>query len=97
LATFLGEDFAGFPGRHDSMQISALSTIIAAQQARSPAPARPAVNTPAAKTAAVAPSPVEEFAPLAFTAQTTAAPEDAPAKPVYPANAPLGSQVDIRI
>ena len=82
------------------MQISALSTIIAAQQARSPAPvARPAVSTPAAKTAAAAPQPVQEFAPLAFAAQTTeaAAPEDAPAKPVYPANAPLGSQVDIRI
>ena len=82
------------------MQISALSTIIAAQQARSPAPARPAANTPAAKPAvAAAPSPVQEFAPLAFTAQTSAAaaPKDAPAKPAYPANAPLGSQVDIRI
>ncbi len=87
-----------FSGRH-GMQISALSTIIAAQQARSPAaPARPAASMPAAKTATVAAPPsVEDFAPLAFAAQTTAAGEDAPAKPVYPANTPLGSQVDIRI
>ena len=83
------------------MQISALSTIIAAQQARSAPPARPAANAPVAKPAvapAAAPS-VEDFAPIAFAAQTSAttAMADAPPRPAYPANAPLGSQVDIRV
>jgi hypothetical protein len=84
------------------MQISALSTIIAAQQARSPAPARPATNTPpAAKPAAapaVAPSE-DDFAPLSFAAPASAmtATADAPARPAYSAGAPLGSQVDIRV
>ena len=81
------------------MQVSALSTIIAAQQARSATPtARPAAGTQAAKTAA-APLPGQEFAPLAFAAPAaaTTATEDAPARPAYLANAPMGSQVDIRI
>jgi len=81
------------------MQISALSTIIAAQQARSATPARPAANAPAARPAAAAPAPTEDFAPLAFATQPGAATAqgDAPARPAYPANAPLGSQVDIRV
>jgi hypothetical protein len=100
LATKLAEDFAGLPGRQ-GMQISALSTIIAAQQARGAAPARPTVNAPAAKpaAAAAATASAEEFAPIAFAAQTTAmtATGDASAPPGYLANAPLGSQVDIRV
>jgi hypothetical protein len=82
------------------MQISALSTIIAAQQARSAGPAaRPAAAAPAAKPAVAATPPVQDFAPLAFAAQTSAmtATEDTPPRPAYPANAPLGSQVDIRV
>ena len=83
------------------MQVSALSTIIAAQQARSMTPARPAANTPAARpaAAAAAPAPSEDFAPLAFATQPGAASAqgDAPPRPAYPANAALGSQVDIRV
>jgi len=77
------------------MQVSALSTIIAAQQAR--APTRPAANTQAAKPA-TAPS-TDDFAPLSFAApaSATTATAEALARPVYPANVPLGSQVDIRV
>jgi len=73
------------------MQISALHTIIAAQQSRMSAPARPAQPAEAAKNSQPA-----AFAPLDFSeAQILdAAPTTAPA---YSANAPLGSQVDIRI
>jgi hypothetical protein len=90
LATFLWEDFAGRSGRHD-MQISALHTIIAAQQARTAAPARPAPPTEAAKS-----SQPSAFAPLDFSEAQIPDTTSATA-PAYSANAPLGSQVDIRV
>jgi hypothetical protein len=99
LATFLGEDFAGLPPG-DTMQISALNTIIAAQQARStPTPPRPAPNAPAAqKAAAPEASPPQDFAPLAFGQAAAPGPAaNASAPPPYPAGARLGSQVDIRV
>jgi len=68
------------------MQISALHTIIAAQQAR---PARPAAEAPSARAPASS-----SFAPLDFSKTANAAPTAAPA---CSANAPLGSQVDIRV
>ena len=71
------------------MQISALNTIIAAQQAKSAQASRPAV-APQAKPAAPG------FEPMAFAA-SPAEEAQAPAKPAYSASAPLGSQVDIRI
>ncbi|HTW33719.1 MAG TPA: hypothetical protein VMD53_03800 [Rhizomicrobium sp.] len=77
------------------MQVSALNTIIAAQQARGATSARPPVNAAGVKT----PPGTQEFAPLAFAAPTTeaAAAADAPPRPAFSANAPLGSQVDIRV
>lgn len=81
------------------MQVSALSTIIAAQQARPIT--RPTPTTPASKPAvSAAPAVVDDFAPLSFAAPpsaSSATPADAPPRPAYPANAALGSQVDIRV
>jgi hypothetical protein len=67
------------------MQVSTLQTIIAAQQARTAQPQRPA--------AATAEAPAKGFEPLAFAEPAT----QAPAQPAYSASAPLGSQVDIRV
>jgi hypothetical protein len=82
------------------MQVSALSTIIAAQQARTAAPPvrQTAVNAPEAPKTAAPATAAQEFAPLSF-AQAPAEPSvpSASAPPAYPANARIGSQVDIRV
>jgi hypothetical protein len=74
------------------MQVSALHTIIAAQQAQTARPQRPAAATAEAKAA----PPAQGFEPLAFAGPSTEAAQ-APAQPAYSASAPLGSQVDIRV
>jgi len=81
------------------MQVSALSTIIAAQQARTAAPPARQAAVPDMKKAAAPEAPTtQDFAPLSF-AQAPAEPSaaGAPAPPAYPANARIGSQVDIRV
>jgi len=82
------------------MQVSALNLIIAAQQARSASAPRPVSQTKAPETGSPAPpQQSSEFAPLSFGSQAApaqpAASSTAPAR--YPANAPVGSQIDIRV
>ena len=87
------------------MQVSAINLIIAAQQAAAPRPASQA-RAPQTKTPEVAApkmgnsvAPSSDFAPLSFGSPA------APARPAassttptgYSANAPLGSQIDIRV
>ena len=81
-----------------SMQISPVNLLIAAQQTRNAAPVRPTPVTKAAKEASAAEA-ADGFAPLAFKTQAApAAPAaPAPAASPYSANAPLGSQLDIKI
>jgi hypothetical protein len=86
------------------MQVSALNLIIAAQQARGATPAQPAPQTapqakvPEAGKPAFSPAS-SDFTPLSFGSQAAppqpAASSTAPAG--YPANAPVGSQIDIRV
>lgn len=81
------------------MQVSALNLIIAAQQARSSAPPRPASQTKAPEIQTAAASEASsDFAPLAFKAQTDPQqPAKSAAPQGYSPSAPLGSQVDIRV
>lgn len=78
------------------MQVSALHTIIAAQQAQNAKPQRPAAAMAEAKAATPAPTPTDGFEPLAFAGPAAEAAQ-APAQPAYSASARLGSQVDIRV
>jgi hypothetical protein len=75
------------------MQISALNMIIAAQQARQAA-APGAATSKALEPKPTAPADAQEFVPFAAGAQETSTPRTAAARPP---NAPVGSQIDIRI
>jgi len=88
------------------MQVSALNLIIAAQQAHGASAPRPASQTPASQTkspeapkAGNSPAPSSDFEPLSFGSQAAPAQAAAPSTTPtgYSANAPLGSQIDIRI
>lgn len=79
------------------MQVSALNTLIAAQQARQQtrpvADAKPVAATEKSQSGA-------DFAPMAFKAAAagaTATQAAAPAANGYSPTAPLGSQLDIRV
>lgn len=77
------------------MQVSALNTIIAAQQARNATPARPAAQATASANTEEQ-STTAPFAPLAFKTASAPQQQAASANPYSP-TAPLGSQIDIRI
>ena len=76
------------------MQVSAINLIIAAQQARDATAPRTASQTKAPATGNSA-APSSDFAPLSFGSRAAPA-QPAAAPAVYSANAPLGSQIDIR-
>jgi hypothetical protein len=90
------------------MQVSALNLIIAAQQARGTSVLPSALQTKAPETEAPKVNKSEaqpsDFAPLSFGSKSfgahasAAQPVASGAAPaVYPANAPVGSQIDIRV
>jgi hypothetical protein len=80
------------------MQLSALNSIIAAQQARGQTPAKPAAAPAAADVGKPSETgTAQDFAPISF-GKSVAAPAQAASPPSnYAANAPLGSRIDIRV